>query len=245
MLGGAAKRTSAVEKWVRELDLSAAQKKELWGLVFDAFVEDSAATHVLALKYLPLHSADELAADAKLRDRLVKGLLVTLRSRELLNCDKLAKLPVVAQLRSDAEYAPLTRLLETFAREKYKDYLKLYAEPAVKKFMEAHQLEHAECQRKMRLFSLVTLGLHETTKELPYADIADELQIEAGEVETWVMEAICCGLITAKMDQVRELVVVSGCSEREFQEEHWARLKGSLGQWGESVKNLLSVVSPA
>ena len=59
------------------------------------------------------------------------------------------------------------------------------------------------------------------------------------------MEAICCGLIVAKMDQVREMVVVSGCSEREFQEQHWERLKGSLGQWGASVKNLLSVVSPA
>ena len=59
------------------------------------------------------------------------------------------------------------------------------------------------------------------------------------------MEAICCRLITDKMDQVRELVVVSGCSEREFEEEQWGRLKLSLGEWGESVKNLLAVVSPA
>jgi len=245
MLGGPAKRCATVEKWIRELDLSAAQKKELWGLIVDSFLEDSAATHVLALKYLPLHAAEEVASDAKLKERLVQSLLVTIRSREMPNCDKLAQLAVVNQLRSDKEYAPLLRLLDALAREKYKGYLALYEDKAVQAFMAAHALEHSACQRKMRLLTLVTLGLNETTKELPYADIAEELQIEPTEVETWVMEAIRCGLIMAKMDQVRELVVVSGCTEREFHEEQWDRLKVSLGQWGESVKNLLSVVSPA
>jgi len=56
---------------------------------------------------------------------------------------------------------------------------------------------------------------------------------DAFQVDLWVMEAITSGLITAKIERVRELVIVTVCVEREFGDRQWERLKNSLGS-GES-----------
>lgn len=240
LLGGSAKRVATVEGWIQSWKLSDAQKKELWGLVFDAHVDDAAATYENAMKYLPLHAAADLTSDEKLRERLVRAALVTLRSPGLPTCDKLAQLPVVAALASDKQYAPLSRLLNIFAREMYSSYMAFHAEEAAQAFMTEHGLHHAACERKMRLLSLTSLCV--THKELTYAAVAEALKVEADQVEHWVVEAISAGLIAAKMDQVRSTVVVSSCLEREFGKEQFGRLRTSLDQWGTSVQGLLKVV---
>lgn len=241
ILGGVAKRSSTIEQWIREWGLSGDQKKQLWGLVFDAYIEDSAATYEHALKYLTLHDASSLESQPKeVHERLVKSLLVTLRSPELFSCDKLAQLAIVQQLQSHDEYGLLYTLLQIFARQMYEDYMSFSAQPASKSFMEKHDISDEACARKMRLLSLVSLG--QSHKELTYADIAAGLHITTDQVELWVMEAITSGLIAAKIDQVRELVIVTVCIEREFGDRQWERLKNSLGEWGKSVESLLQVV---
>jgi translation initiation factor 3 subunit M len=240
LLGGPAKRVATVEGWIDSWKLSDAQMKELWGLVFDAHVDDATATYENAMKYLPLHTAADLSSDEKLRERLVRAALVTLRSPGLPTCDKLAQLPVVAALASDKQYAPLSRLLNIFAREMYSSYLAFYSEDTAQAFMKEHGLQHEACERKMRLLSLTSLCV--THKELTYAAVAEALKVEADQAEHWVVEAISAGLIAAKMDQVRSTVVVSSCLEREFGTEQFGRLRTSLSQWGTSVHGLLKVV---
>ena len=110
-----------------------------------------------ACRYLKLYDPNELSSDKALRGRLVNAILASLRSPTLLTCDRLAQLPIVGALASDAEYAPLSRLLQIFAREMYGAYLEAHAEPATQTFMAAHGLEHAACERKMRLLSLTSL----------------------------------------------------------------------------------------
>lgn len=240
LLGGAAQRTATVESWVKEWELDEGQKKELWGLIFDAYASDAAATYQHALQYLPLHNGTQLKNQPELRGRIVQCLLTTLRGESLHNCDKLAQLPIVGQLGADAEFAPLDRLLQIFAREMYDDYLKFYANAANAKFMASHGLEHGVCQRKMRLLSLCSLG--RSSKELPYASVASALQIGADEVESWVMEANASGLIVAKMDQMREIVIVSTALEREFGAKQWEQLGDNLKEWTQSISGLLTLV---
>lgn len=240
LLGGAPKRIATVEKWVREWELSTEQKRDIWGVVFDTYVHDSAATYENALKYLPLHDESALQSDPQLRQRLVQAMLVTIRSSELLNCDKLAQLPVVHQLASDEEYKLLGRLLQICAREMYADYKAFYVQPDVQGFFVQHNLSHEACTRKMRLLTIVSLG--QAAKELSYESIAAALEIPKDQVESWVVDAIASELLSAKMDQVRELVIVNVCLEREFGMQQWETLKTSLSQWGESVQGLLQVV---
>eukprot|EP00316_Scyphosphaera_apsteinii_P011949 CAMPEP_0119326336 /NCGR_PEP_ID=MMETSP1333-20130426/68126_1 /TAXON_ID=418940 /ORGANISM="Scyphosphaera apsteinii, Strain RCC1455" /LENGTH=416 /DNA_ID=CAMNT_0007334621 /DNA_START=68 /DNA_END=1318 /DNA_ORIENTATION=+ len=243
ILGDASKRVATVEYWIKEWQLSEEQKKQLWGLIFDAFIDDSSATYDNALKYLTLHEASSLQAQPDLRKRLVESVIVTLRSPEMLNCDKLAQLAIVKQLSEDAEYQMLDELLKIFAHQMYEDYLKFYEQPGAQEFLEKHALVHADCERKMRLLSLVSLG--QASKELTYSAVAAALQVERDEVETWIMESISCGLMAAKMDQVRELVLVSVCHDREFGSRQWNHLKSSLTQWSASVQALLQVVQDA
>ena len=56
---------------------------------------------------------------------------------------------------------------------------------------------------------------------------------DAFQVDLWVMEAITSGLITAKIERVRELVIVTVCIEREFGDRQWERLNNNLGEGGE------------
>jgi len=240
LLGGSSKRIATVEGWIEAWKLSETQKKELWGIVFDAHVDDAIATYEHAMKYLPLHDPKDLTSDTKLRDRLVKAAVVILRSPDLPTCDKLVQLPIVAALASHKQYAPLSRMLNIFAREMYSSYLDFYAETSTQAFMKEQDLEHAACERKMRLLSLTSLCV--VNKELTYAAVAEALKVDVDQVEHWVVEAISAGLITAKMDQVRSAIVVSSCLEREFGKEQFGRLRTSLEQWGTSVQGLLKVV---
>ena len=72
--------------------------------------------------------------------------------------------------------------------------------------------------------------------------LAKALQVELPEVETWVLRAIGSGLITAKMDQVQQVVAISNCAERDFGQKQWERLHGSLTEWRDSIRSLLQVL---
>ena len=274
LFGGGDALNASVERWAREWELNDEQRKQLWGLILDAGADDARATYECALKYAALHEGSELKAAPEVRGRLVQALLVTIRSAELVRpapprpvsrprpaaplridpppppsllsqfqCDELARLKVVQQLGSDGEFAPLYALLQVFARDTYSGYLKYRGEKAATAFMEKHGLDHEACSTKMRLLSLVSLAQAE--KELAYAKIASALQVDQGEVELWCMRAIEAGLMVAKMDQVREVVVVTFCTEREFGDRQWERLHDSLLGWRDSIRGLLTVIEAA
>jgi hypothetical protein len=118
IFGDAETRSASVERWVKEWELSGAQTKELWGLILDAYQSDSHATYKTTLKYLALHQASDLAADTKLRTRLLSATAITVRSPEVFQCAELSALPIVQKLDSDPTDGPLIKLLHIFARGK-------------------------------------------------------------------------------------------------------------------------------
>ncbi len=244
VLGPIEQRVERVERWVREWKLTDAEQKELWGLVFDAHAAASGRVmYDCALKYFSLHEGAVLSGLPELRERIVQGVLLTIGSPELFRCDELAQLQVVQQLKDDAELGSLHRMLQIMASETYAEYLTFAADAKAKAVLEKHGLAADDLARKMRLLTLVSLG--HADKELTYAAIASALHVAVDEVETWVMDAIASGLITAKMDQVRELVAVSMCAERDFGQKQWERLHGSLVDWRDSIQSLLTVLQNA
>lgn len=68
-------------------------------------------------------------------------------------------------------------------------------------------LSQDECETKMRLLSLATLGADQ--KRVSYATIAQTLQIAEQEVEPWVIRAIRAKVLEAQMDQLGREVAVT------------------------------------
>ena len=240
VLGEVDERIERVERWVAEWKLTEEQQKELWGVIFDAHAADSRTSFECALKYFSLHKAADLSSQASLKERLVQGLLITVRSPDLFRCDELSQLAVVQQLSSDAKLAPLHELLGTMARGTYAEYLAFSKGAPAQALLKEHALPVDALATKMRLLTLVSLG--HASKELSYKAIAEALQVQVSDVEAWVLQAIASGLMTAKMDQVRETVAISMCAERDFGKQQWERLHGSLVDWRDSIRSLLEVM---
>ncbi|KAI9478473.1 MAG: hypothetical protein EXX96DRAFT_571021 [Benjaminiella poitrasii] len=98
---------------------------------------------------------------------------------------------------------------------------------------------------KMRLLSLASLGSENLSRELSYADIASNLQIEQDDVEMWVIDVIRAGLVEAKLDQLNKTVIVHRSIYRVFGPEQWKKLSTALSAWKENLNEILAVVGNA
>ncbi|KAF1805291.1 hypothetical protein V8B55DRAFT_1381061 [Mucor lusitanicus] len=98
---------------------------------------------------------------------------------------------------------------------------------------------------KMRLLSLASLGSENLSRELTYAEIANNLQIPEDEVEMWVIDVIRAGLVEAKLDQLNKTVIVHRSIYRVFGKEQWKKLSTSLSAWKDNLNEILAVVANA
>jgi translation initiation factor 3 subunit M len=67
--------------------------------------------------------------------------------------------------------------------------------------------------------------------EITYAVVREALKITDDEVEYWIVRAIGLKLLEAKMDQLRQVVIISRCIERVFGLAQWRDLLGKLTIW--------------
>ena len=95
----------------------------------------------------------------------------------------------------------------------------------------------------MRLLSLCSLAAEHDA--IPYDTIVGTLQIEKGEVEHWVVKAVISKLLDARLDQLRETVLVHRSALRMFSQGKWSDLQGKLNAWKANVRSLLQSVQAA
>lgn len=67
-------------------------------------------------------------------------------------------------------------------------------------------------------------------------------QIGAEDVEEWVVKAITAGLVDARIDELKKVVVVSRYSQREFGDENWRQLAARLTTWRSNVAAMLDTL---
>jgi translation initiation factor 3 subunit M len=98
-------------------------------------------------------------------------------------------------------------------------------------------LKADDCSRYIRILSLCSVAAaHE---EIPYSLVAKALQTTPDEVEKWVIAAVSSGLLSAKMDQLQEKVIVERCVVRKFDMEQWRALQARLHLWKRNVGGIL------
>ncbi|CAG9764598.1 unnamed protein product [Ceutorhynchus assimilis] len=125
-------------------------------------------------------------------------------------------------------------LLNIFVSENLTAYLKFYKEH--KEFVNNQGLNHEQNLRKMRLLSFMQLA--ETTPEISFEAIEQELHIKKEEVEAFIIEVLKTKLVSARMDQSARKVFVTSTMHRTFGRSQWQQLKDLLSSW----KNNLAVV---
>jgi len=96
--------------------------------------------------------------------------------------------------------------------------------------------------KKIRLLTLASLAVE---NQLTYSSIVQALKIDNSEVERWVISAINAGLIEAKMDQLKEVILIKRGAQRVFTITEWKQLSDHLHAWRDNVRSLLQVVKEA
>jgi hypothetical protein len=148
---------------------------------------------------------------------------------------KILSLPAVQALeKSDAPLFALLKVFQEGNLEDYNSYIKSNGGDAV---LAQWQLSAEDCARNMRILSLCSLAAN--NEEIPYATVAKSLQTDAGDVEKWVIAAVSSGLLSAKMDQLEQKVMVERSVVRKFDMEQWKALQSRLHLWKQNVGGIL------
>lgn len=144
-------------------------------------------------------------------------------------------LPAIMALKTKS--ASLYALLEIFQEAKLSDFQSfLTKHPS--SLLSSHNLTLESCTRHMRILSLCSLAA-EYEDEIPYSAIAQTLDVNEAEVESWVIAAVASGLLVAKMDQLQQVVMVERCVVRKFGLEQWKAMQTKINAWKKNVKHVL------
>jgi len=148
---------------------------------------------------------------------------------------KILSLPAIQALKEKS--APLFDLLRVFQEGKLEDYQAFVKTNGGESILSQWELSPGECTRHIRILSLCSLAAEH--EEIPYKVVASTLQTESCDVEKWVIAAVSSGLLSAKMDQLQEQVIVERCVVRKFEMEQWKGLQCKLHLWKKNVGGIL------
>lgn len=129
-------------------------------------------------------------------------------------------------------------------------------------FYSSPELDQAQLERKIRLLTLASLGFQNIGKDVPYATIASDLQVDPSEVERWVIDGevspfaftsvpltppsvIRAGLVSGKLSQSSGAFHVTRSTSRAFERDQWVTLEQRLVAWQTGLASVLAVVESA
>lgn len=96
---------------------------------------------------------------------------------------------------------------------------------------------------KMRILSIVSLANSSTN--ISYQKIADEIEVPLEDAETWVLDAVAEGLLEAKLDHLSSSIYVTYAFRREFGMDQWKDLQDKLGKWMDNIQGMITVIRDA
>lgn len=230
-----------IDSFLKEWNIGIKDQRELF-LTISNILKDSKSSSKdsfnFLTKYLATFSGEDEHTLSDAKEEAVRAIVEFVKAPEMFQCD-LLDMPAVGQLERDAKYALVYQLLKIFLTQRLDAYLDFQA--ANSTLLKSYSLVHEDCITKMRLISLVDLGLHESG-QIPYGLIKETLQINDDEVELWVVKGITAKLIDCKMDQMNQIVIVSRCTERVFGQHQWKTLRAKLSTWRGNISSVIHTI---
>ncbi|MCO5601529.1 hypothetical protein L7F22_055651 [Adiantum nelumboides] len=229
-----------IDTFLKEWNIGATEKRELYCGMTNILKDVKGSTKesfTYLLKYLETFGDEDPHTLSEAKEEAVRAIIEFVKAPDMFQCD-LLELPAVCQLQKDAKYASAYVLLEIFLTRRLDSYLEFQA--ANPSLLTNYGISHEECVTKMRLMSLGDLASQ--MQEIPYALVQDTLKIPQEDVEYWIVRGISSKLLDAKMDQMRQVAVISRCTERVFGPAQWRELYSKLGVWKDNVGNVVRMV---
>jgi translation initiation factor 3 subunit M len=229
-----------IESWISVLSLSPTQARTLYLTCADSLKSctrkpKSAAKEAyrLRLKALKTYTKEDSQDGVDVAAQVVSEYI---SSGDLFQFD-LLDTPVVQNLKSSSHsklYALLHLLLDGSVKE-FRDFL---SKDGASLIADVGTTEEA-LTSKMLLLALV--GLMHGKSQVSFQDIASTLDIPNAEVENIIVKAIGKKLIEAKIDQLQEIVLISKCASRKFEQQEWKSLQHDLKSWREAINKVLAL----
>lgn len=105
--------------------------------------------------------------------------------------------------------------------------------------MEDEKLSTDDVIRKKQYVQICSLNLDNSNHK--YDDLANTLNIKKDDVEQWAIEAIAAGIIDAKIDQVKEEIVIKS----HIMNQEWKAIKERLGEWSHRFSTMQGMLNQA
>ncbi|CAK5262518.1 unnamed protein product [Mycena citricolor] len=226
-----------VERWLLEWDVSAEEKSSFLKSISEAYrqAQQLPTSYEYSIAYVRSLSAGSPSSETA----AVELIATALRLPFVFDFDPLFKLDVVVA----AKNHELFGLLHIFLNDSLPAFSAWAdAHPAA---FETYHLNKSQLARKIRLLTLASLGFKNIGQDLPYSKIAEALQVEASEVEKWVIDVIRAGLLSGKLSQTAQTVRVIRATSRSFEKEQWELLEKRLVAWKTGLAGVLDVVAAA
>mmetsp|Transcript_30994 Transcript_30994/g.73023 ORF Transcript_30994/g.73023 Transcript_30994/m.73023 type:complete len:408 (-) Transcript_30994:89-1312(-) len=224
-----------VETMLNEWKVEPVARRELYQVAAEASQKSLIAKQQFTLLVLETYSASDV--DASGLEAAKQAAIGAIRDPVSLFVQqrKILSLPATEALQTNE--ASLYDLLKVFQEGNLEDYNSFIKSKGGDSVLAQWDLSAEDCARHMRILSLCSLASEH--EEIPYALVAETLQTDAGNVEKWVIAAVSSGLLSAKMDQLQEKIMVERSAVRRFDMDQWRTLQSRLHLWKQNVGGIL------
>ncbi|KNC78382.1 hypothetical protein SARC_09184 [Sphaeroforma arctica JP610] len=221
-------------EWLAEWNCDQSQTRTLYRNIFEACKKCDSPAQARKFQMKFLQSFDkESAAEAK--DVACEYLADAIRDSQCYIFDEAVELEAVKALEG---VSPIYGLLQVFFSGDYKAFAEFASSnPGV---FEEFSLHKDVCEKKMKLLTLISLSTD--TNEVEYKQVAESLQVEEDLVELWLIEAMRKELVTGKLDQLNEKVIVRRAVRRTFGRDNWEVLSERLEAWSTAMAECLETL---
>ncbi|KIY52318.1 PCI-domain-containing protein [Fistulina hepatica ATCC 64428] len=228
---------SEVERQLGEWEVSTDQKSAFLELIIEAFTKtgDLASAYPFSLLHLKLFDS----SSPKARQAGIDAIVLALRLPQVFDFNPLFKLDGVIAAK-DHELFSLLQVFLTGSLQDYNAWMTNHAG-----VLEQYGLRSDDLLRKIRLLTLASLAFKSVGSNLPYAKIAEVLEITSSEVEAWVIDVIRAGLLVGKLSQTTQTLHVVRSTARVFEKEQWQILENRLVSWKSNLSSVLEVIAAA
>merc|ERR1719175_138948 len=218
-----------IKRWISLWKISSAKVQVLYRTLHESLVSHNmreVATKVM-IELLGTYT-EENASQA--RDDAHKCIVTCLADSNTFLMDHLLSLKPVKFLEGELIHDLLTIFVSGNLGQ-YQQFYKNHTD-----FIKSLGPSHEENLRKMRL--LTFMQMCENRKEMDFALIQEEMQLDKDEVEEFIIDVLKTKSVKARIDQIQEKVMVSSTTFRTFSKHHWQIIRHHLAQWNVNLSRL-------